>query len=110
MDKLIEAHCNELERIGCQLDREAFRQSDEIVSVTVLIFPDGGSHWFKTKPVFKNKPNENVQYIRRCVEIWNERNRLKYDGFGDFDLMGAVANVRMFKKDFDKLPITDDFI
>lgn len=110
MDKITKVHCDELIRIGQELDGKSSCQFDALVSVTVLIFPDGGTHWFKNKPVYKDMPNENLEYIRKCAKIWNERNRAKYDGFGDFDLIGAVASVRMLREDFDKIPATADFL
>jgi hypothetical protein len=111
MDKVTKVQCDNLIEIGRKLDERPSRQIDESVSVTVLIFPDGMTHWFENKPVFKDKPNENLEYMKKCIRIWNERNRIKYGGsYDNFDLMGAVANIRMLREDFNKIPATCDFL
>lgn len=80
---------------------------DALVSVTVLIFPSGRTHWFETKPVYKDLPDENHAYLVKCFDIWKKRNKEKYK---DYDVTSAVANIRMLKNDFDKIPVTADFI
>ena len=72
-----------------------------IVDVLVIIFPDGMTHFFES--------SQGKEYIYHCVEIWKEKNKQKYEGHED-DTMLAVANIKMFQSDFDKIGATDYFI
>ena len=76
-----------------------------LVEVAVILFPDGTSHHFKTKPVFKDKPNDNITYIQNYCKKWFEANKAKYElrGLDLGQLSNAVATIRMLESDFDKI-------
>jgi len=80
---------------------------ETMVSVTVIIFPDGGTHFFENKPVFKNKPNENIEYIQKCMRIWKKDNEQRYTN--NPGIMGAVAHIEMLESDYYAMPATSEF-
>jgi len=82
-----------------------------LIEVAVIIFPDGNTHHFKTKPVFKDQANKNIAYIQDCIEKWFKANRAKYElrGIDLNQLSNAVATIRMLESDFEKIPATSEF-
>lgn len=77
-----------------------------IIEVTVIIFPDGNTHFFEKKPIYKNKPDENQVYTRKCLHAWFEHTDGRYN-----DLIADIINISMFEDDFRKRQETiDQFI
>lgn len=81
---------------------------ENIVDVTVIIFPDGGTHLTKNLPVFKDGIDVNQQYAKKCIQQWKKQNHEKYTK--NPGLMGAVAQIRMLEKDYKSIKATDEFI
>jgi len=76
-----------------------------LIEVAVIIFPDGTTHHFKTKPVFKDQENKNIVYIQDCTQKWFKANKARYEvrGIDLVQLANAVATIRMLESDFDKI-------
>lgn len=76
-----------------------------LIEVAIIIFPDGTTHHFKTKPVFKDKPNDNITYIQGYTKKWFDANKAKYElrGIDLSQLSNAIATIRMLESDFDKI-------
>lgn len=76
-----------------------------LIEVAVILFPDGTTHHFKTKPVFKEKQNDNLTYIQNYCKKWFDANKAKYElrGLDLSQLSNAVATIQMLESDFDKI-------
>lgn len=76
-----------------------------LIEVVVIIFPDGTTHHFKTKPVFKDKPNDNITYIQDYLKKWFDANKAKYESRNIYlsQLSNAIATIYMLESDFDKI-------
>jgi len=76
-----------------------------LIEVAVIIFPDGTTHHFKTKPVFKDTPNDNITYIQNYSKKWFEANKVKYElrKIDLSQLSNAIATIQMLESDFDKM-------
>ena len=75
------------------------------INVIVIIFPDGSTHYFKKHKVFKNKPDKNLEYIRKCMKMWQECNKDK----SKFHIFGALAYTRILENDYYQIPPVCDY-
>jgi len=74
-----------------------------IIAVSVIIFPDGTVHHFKTIP--ESQIKENQIYVEKIMSEWYEKNKVRYElrGIDAGQLSTAFATIRMLESDFDKL-------